>query len=132
MPFIETKTNVTVSKEAETKIKEALGQAISIIPGKSENWLMLAIEGDIPMYFRGDDSAPIAFVDVKTFGTAYAAENRNRAVTMVLEKNYLEAKKILVEHRDLLDRMASELLEKITLVRMDIQRIMNESINETA
>ncbi len=63
---------------------------------------------------------------------AYAAENRNRAVTMVLEKNYLEAKKILVEHRDLLDRMASELLEKITLVRMDIQRIMNESINETA
>ncbi|MCR4595950.1 MAG: hypothetical protein K5673_04110 [Lachnospiraceae bacterium] len=70
MPFIETKTNVTVSKEAETKIKEALGQAISIIPGKSENWLMLAIEGDIPMYFRGDDSAPIAFVDVKTFGTA--------------------------------------------------------------
>ena len=70
MPFIETKTNVAVSKEAETKIKEALGQAISIIPGKSENWLMLAIEGNVPMYFRGDDSAPVAFVDVKTFGSA--------------------------------------------------------------
>lgn len=70
MPFIETKTNVTVSKEAEKKIKEALGQAISIIPGKSESWLMLAIEGDVPMYFRGDDSVPVAFVDVKTFGSA--------------------------------------------------------------
>ncbi len=55
---------------------------------------------------------------------AHVAENRNRAVSMVLEKNYLEAKKLIVKHRDLLDRMASELLEKVTLVRMDIQRIM--------
>ncbi len=70
MPFIETKTNVTVSKETETKLKERLGQAISVIPGKSENWLMLAIEGDIPMYFRGDDSAPVVFADVKIFGNA--------------------------------------------------------------
>ncbi len=63
---------------------------------------------------------------------AYASENRNRAVTMVLEKNYLEVKKLLVEHRDILDRMASELLEKVTLVRMDVQRIMNENINKVA
>ena len=47
MPFISTKTNVTVTKEKETQLKERLGQAISIIPGKSESWLMLAIEGDI-------------------------------------------------------------------------------------
>ncbi len=70
MPFISTKTNVTVSKEKETLLKERLGEAISIIPGKSENWLMVAIEGDVPMYFRGDDSQPIAFVDVKIFGGA--------------------------------------------------------------
>ncbi|WP_044933281.1 hypothetical protein [Oribacterium sp. NK2B42] len=55
MPFISTKTNVTVTKEKEKQLKERLGQAISIIPGKSENWLMLAIEGDIPMYFGSDD-----------------------------------------------------------------------------
>ncbi len=70
MPFISTKTNVTVSKEKESQLKERLGQAISIIPGKSENWLMLAIEGDIPMYFRGDDSQPTAFIEVKIFGNA--------------------------------------------------------------
>ena len=63
---------------------------------------------------------------------AFVAENRNRAVAMVMERNYLEVKKLLVQHRDLLDRMASELLEKITLVRMDVQRIMNESRNEAA
>ncbi|MBE5860816.1 MAG: hypothetical protein E7301_11950 [Butyrivibrio sp.] len=70
MPFISTKTNVTVSKEKETLIKERLGEAISIIPGKSENWLMLAIEGGVPMYFRGDDSQPTAFIEVKIYGGA--------------------------------------------------------------
>ena len=70
MPFISTKTNVTVTKEKEKQLKERLGQAISIIPGKSENWLMLAIEGDIPMYFRGDDTKPTAFIEVKIYGNA--------------------------------------------------------------
>ena len=57
----------------------------------------------------------------------HAAENRNRAAAMVLEKNYLEVKRLLAQHRDLLDRMANELLEKTTLIRSDIQRIMCES-----
>lgn len=63
---------------------------------------------------------------------AYAAENRNRAITMVMERNYLEAKKLLVEHRSLLERMAKELLEKNTLVLTDIQRIMEEYHSEAA
>ncbi len=70
MPFISTKTNVSVSKEKEIQLKDKLGQAISIIPGKSESWLMLAIEGDIPMYFKGDDSQPTAFIEVKIYGNA--------------------------------------------------------------
>ena len=70
MPFIETKTNVIVTKEKEEELKERLGKAISIIPGKSENWLMLAIEGDVPMFFKGDGSQPTAFIEVKIFGDA--------------------------------------------------------------
>lgn len=58
--------------------------------------------------------------------TAFAAENRNRAMAMVLEKNYLEVKKLLVDHRDLLDRMAMELIDKTTLVYSDVQRIITE------
>lgn len=58
--------------------------------------------------------------------TVFAAENRNRAMAMVLEKNYLEVKKLLVEHRDLLDRMAMELIDKTTLVYSDVQRIFTE------
>lgn len=83
MPFISTKTNVSVTKEKETKLKERLGQAISIIPGKSESWLMLAIEGDVPMYFRGDDSQPVAFIEVKIYGSASPAvyENMTKELT---------------------------------------------------
>lgn len=55
---------------------------------------------------------------------AFVAENRNRTVSVVLERNYLEVKKLLVEHRDLLDKMASELMEKTTLVYSDIQTIL--------
>lgn len=57
----------------------------------------------------------------------YAAENRNRAMAMLLEKNYLEVKKLLAEHRVLLDKMAAEALSKTTLVLTDIQKIMNEN-----
>ena len=35
---------------------------------------------------------------------------------MVMEKNYLEVKKLLAEHRVLLDKMAAEALSKTTLV----------------
>ncbi|MCR5451505.1 MAG: hypothetical protein K6F00_02625 [Lachnospiraceae bacterium] len=77
MPFIGTKTNVTISKEQEKQLKERLGQAISIVPGKSESWLMLAIEGDVPMYFRGENADPVAFVEVKIFGGA-SSDTYNR------------------------------------------------------
>ena len=70
MPFITTKTNVTVSKEKETQLKERLGQAISILPGKSESWLMTGFEDGYHLYFRGDNSEPIAFVEVSVFGSS--------------------------------------------------------------
>jgi len=57
---------------------------------------------------------------------AFAAENRNRAVSMVLEKNYLEVKKILADNRELLDAIVGELMEKTTLVISDIRRIMEQ------
>jgi phenylpyruvate tautomerase PptA (4-oxalocrotonate tautomerase family) len=69
MPYINTKTNVTITPGKETSLKEKLGKAISILPGKSESYLMLSFEEDCQMYFKGDNEAPMAFVDVKLFGT---------------------------------------------------------------
>ena len=36
MPFINVKTNVKISRENEVAIKTMLGEAIALIPGKSE------------------------------------------------------------------------------------------------
>ena len=68
MPFINVKTNAAVSKEKCEAIKSALGQAITALPGKSENWLMVGIEPECTLYFQGSD-APCAMVQVQTYGT---------------------------------------------------------------
>lgn len=72
MPFINVKTNTPVSKDKETALKAALGEAISIIPGKSESWLMVEIEPERKLYFKGTD-APAAMVAVSVFGSPDSA-----------------------------------------------------------
>lgn len=87
MPFIHVKTNTAVSEAQETTLKEQLGQAISLLPGKSESWLMLQLEGGCHLYFRGENDAPLAFVAVKVFGRAGAGdyERLTAEVTRLLE-----------------------------------------------
>lgn len=67
VPFINIKTNIPVSKNTESVIKADLGKAISTIPGKSEAWLMVGIEPEHILYFKGDDS-PAAMVEVSVYG----------------------------------------------------------------
>ena len=68
MPMIQTKTSVEITKEQELQLKSELGKAIAILPGKSEQWLMLSFEDKCRMYFKGDNSAPLAYIEVKVFG----------------------------------------------------------------
>ena len=68
MPFIDSKVSVKISPEQEKKLKERLGQAISIIPGKSEQWLMTGFQDNYHLYFRSDNSQPAAFIEVQIFG----------------------------------------------------------------
>lgn len=67
MPFINTNTNVAVSNEQREQLKTELGKAIECV-GKSESWLMLSFEDNCKMYFKGDSSSPMAFVDISVFG----------------------------------------------------------------
>ena len=69
MPFIDVKTNVSVTDEKKTAIKAHLGQAITAIPGKSESWLMVGISDEYDLWFKGDKS-PAAMVEVSIFGGA--------------------------------------------------------------
>ena len=57
MPFINSKISTSVSAEQEQALKTRLGQAISIVPGKSENWLMLGFEPNYNVSVFGDEDA---------------------------------------------------------------------------
>lgn len=68
MPCIQTKVNVPLSAEQKEVLKTELGKAINLIPGKSENWLMLTFEDNCSIYFQGNGEIPAAFVEVKIYG----------------------------------------------------------------
>ena len=70
MPFISTKTNKHLSAEDTKALTEAYGRAIELLPGKTEEWLMLSFEGDTPMAFRGRSGTDMAFLSVSLVGKA--------------------------------------------------------------
>ena len=70
MPYIKTTTSVKLDGAKKDALKAKLGQAIALIPGKSEAWLMLSFEDGAYMSFKGDTSEDYAFADVSLFGSA--------------------------------------------------------------
>ncbi len=69
MPFIKLITNVGMDDATKTAVKAAFGEAITAVPGKSEAWLMVQIDADCDLWFKGDDS-PAAIAEVSVFGHA--------------------------------------------------------------
>ncbi len=88
MPFISTKTNIDITRERADAIKQKLGKAIELVPGKSEDWLMLSFEDKVPMYFKGGSDKSMAFVEVKLFGGSNAGvyDKLTAAITKVLNE----------------------------------------------
>ncbi len=73
MPLIHVKTNQTVTKPTAEAIKTACGSAITLLSGKTEAWLMVEVEGERMLYFKGSD-APCALASVDIFGQASHAD----------------------------------------------------------
>lgn len=77
MPYIRTTVSTPLTEENKTNLKSKLGEAIALIPGKSESWLMLSFEDNMSMYFKGDNSKEYAYLEVSIFGsTSDAAYDR--------------------------------------------------------
>ena len=89
MPSIHTRVSKPISKETEAALAKALGEAIELIPGKSEKWLMLQFEENCRMYFQGKNENPLAFVTVKLVGSASNAayENLTAEITRLLSSS---------------------------------------------
>lgn len=83
MPFINLKTNKTISDATAESLKAQFGKAIEIIPGKSESWLMTAFESEVKMYFKGSDE-DCAMIEVEIFGSC--SESAKEAMTAEVTK----------------------------------------------
>ena len=74
MPMISTKTSTPISAEQELILKEKLGKAIELLSGKTEAWLMLEFEDNCRLWFRGDTSNTLAYVEVSALGSINPAD----------------------------------------------------------
>jgi len=82
MPFVCVKTNKKIDDSKKVEIKAGLGKFIELLPGKSENWLMVEIDDARDLYFKGSKE-PAVMIEVKMFGGANQSslENFTREVT---------------------------------------------------
>ena len=69
MPYINNITSVGINGRKQQVIKERMGKAIELIPGKTEDWLMLSFRDNVDMFFKGEDD-PCAVCQVKLYGSA--------------------------------------------------------------
>ncbi len=100
MPFINVKTNVPVSSDKEKAIKSALGRDITALPGKTENWLMVGLEPECHLWFKGTDK-PAALVDVSVYGGADADAYRaltGKVSALLAEELGLKPDRIYVKY----------------------------------
>ena len=88
MPYIELKTTAAVSEKKALDLKTAFGKAIECFPGKTENWLMVNIEDQKRMWFKGDNSSDCAMVCVDLLGSvsSSASEKMTAEICDVLSK----------------------------------------------
>ena len=72
MPFIDARFSTPVNEVQEENIKTKLGEAITLI-GKSEAYLMVQIQGDCKLYFKGNKDDESAYFEVKLLGKSTKA-----------------------------------------------------------
>ena len=71
MPYLHLRTSKTLTDEENTRLKSRFGQAITCLPGKTERWLMVDLEGGAVLTLGGE-MRPLAMVEVALFGKAPA------------------------------------------------------------
>ena len=103
MPYINMKTSAKLNTGATEDLKKAFGEAIALIPGKSERWLMISFTDECKMAFAGDSDAPCAMLEVELFGAA--SDNAYDALTkrlceVVAKNTAVSADRVYVKYAE--------------------------------
>lgn len=67
MPYFKLQTNQPIEPQAEPAILKALSRGVAEALGKSEHYVMVALDAAKPMFFAGNDT-PAAYVELKSLG----------------------------------------------------------------
>lgn len=103
MPYISTKTTKTLTQEQKDTLAKRFGEAITLIPGKTEAHLMLGFDENITMYFAGKTGEPMAFVEVKLLGKAekeYYSLLTKRICDILKEELGIDGKNVYVKYEE--------------------------------
>ena len=68
MPFVTVRTSAAMSRKQELDLKSSIGQAVSLVPGKSEASLLLCFEPPCRLYLRGAE-VPAALISADFFSS---------------------------------------------------------------
>lgn len=88
MPYISIRTTKKLETTQKEVIKTTLGDLITIIPGKSENNLMVDFSTSEGLFFQGKELSPGAYVEIKLYGEAEfeAKEKFTKSVFNLLDQ----------------------------------------------
>lgn len=87
MPYINVTTTEKIPNAAAQSLKEKLGEAISIIPGKSEKWLMINLDGEKTLSLGGSfESCAIAQISIYGSSTGESYNHLTAQVTKILNE----------------------------------------------
>ena len=89
MPYIDVKLAKQASRKQERIISDKLGEAITLIPGKTQKGLMVAISSDEHIYKGGDFLEFGAYINVvlKSGSSREDCEKLNQRIFEIMEED---------------------------------------------
>lgn len=70
MPYVLIQTGAALSPQTRQEIAAALGEAVTVIPGKNAGNLMLTIDAGADMVFAGKKTDECLYMDIRLHGAA--------------------------------------------------------------
>ena len=98
MPFLKIQTNITLEPATEQTLLKQLSETVANEIGKSEAYVMIALEANCSMFFAGNN-APTAYLELKSLGlpeettpslSAALCESVTRILSIPGDRIYIE------------------------------------------
>jgi len=101
MPYLKIQTNRSVEEPERTRLMQRASRTVAECLGKSERYVMVALERDAPMWFAGSDS-PLAFLELKSIALpeARTGELSQALCELVNAELGIDKERVYIEFQD--------------------------------